>query len=124
MKKTVVTRKQIIEYVEKYIGVVEKMYGKSKHQQTHPYIYLSKEVRDDVKGEYCYIINEITIYYRNITSLEELIRTIIHEYQHYLQSPSWMTRYYKMGYDYSDHPYELAAYKEEENWQTIWKQAS
>ena len=59
-----------------------------------------------------HIINEITIYYKNIASLEELIRTIIHEYQHYLQSPSWMTRYYNMGYDYSDHPYELAAYKE------------
>jgi hypothetical protein len=70
------------------------------------------------------MINEITIYYNNIGSLEELIRTVIHEYQHYLQSPSWMTRYYKMGYDYSNHPYEIAAYKEEENWETIWKQAS
>jgi len=124
MKKQTVTRKQIIEYVEKYIGEVENHYGPSKHQQTSPYIFLSKDVIDDVKGEYCYMFNEITIYYKNITSLEELIRTIIHEYQHYLQSPSWMTRYYRMGYDYSNHPYEIAAYNEEENWETIWKQAS
>ena len=124
MKKTKVTRKQIVEYVEKYIVEVENYYGLSKHQQSTPYIYLSKDIVDDIKGEYCRMINEITIYYRNIDSLEELIRTIIHEYQHYLQSPSWMTRYYKMGYDYSNHPYEVAAYKEEENWQTIWKQAS
>ena len=124
MKKTKVTRKQIVEYVEKYIVEVENYYGLSKHQQSTPYIYLSKDIVDDIKGEYCRMINEITIYYRNIDSLEELIRTIIHEYQHYLQSPSWMTRYYKMGHDYSDHPYEIAAYKEEENWQTIWKRAS
>jgi hypothetical protein len=124
MKKQIVTRKQIIEYVEKYLAQVENVYGKSKHQQTTPYVYLSKDVIDNIKGEYCYILNEITIYYRNINSLEELIRTIIHEYQHYLQSPSWMTRYYRMGYDYTNHPYEVAAYNEEENWNTIWKQAS
>ena len=124
MKKQTVTRKQIIEYVEKCIGEVENRYGPSKHQQTFPYIFLSKDIIDDIKGEYCYMFNEITIYYRNIESLEELIRTVIHEYQHYLQSPSWMTRYYRMGYDYSNHPYEVAAYNEEENWEVIWKQAS
>lgn len=124
MKKQTVTRKQIIEYVEKCIGEVETHYGPSKHQQTFPYIFLSKDIIDDIKGEYCYMFNEITIYYRNIESLEELIRTVIHEYQHYLQSPSWMTRYYRMGYDYSNHPYEVAAYNEEENWEVIWKQAS
>jgi Zn-dependent peptidase ImmA (M78 family) len=124
MKKTKVTKKQIVEYVEKYIVEVENHYGLSKHQQTSPHIYLSKDIIDDIKGEYCYLFNEITIYYNNIGSLEELIRTVIHEYQHYLQSPSWMTRYYRMGYDYSNHPYEVAAYNEEENWETIWKQAS
>ena len=124
MKKQTVTRKQIIQYVEKCIGEVENHYGRSKHQQTFPYISLSRDIVDDIKGEYCYMFNEITIYYRNIVSLEELIRTVIHEYQHYLQSPSWMTRYYRMGYDYSNHPYEVAAYNEEENWEVIWKQAS
>jgi hypothetical protein len=124
MKHRKVTKKHIKEYLEKYIVEVEKYYGDSKHHQNTPYISLSNETADDIKGEYCYILNEIVIYYRNIKSLEELIRTLIHEYKHYLQSPSWMTRYYRMGYDYSNHPYEIAAYNEEENWQTIWKQAS
>lgn len=123
MKKPVVTRKQVIAYVEKYIEVVEKYYGESKHQKTTPYITLSSVIEDDIKGEYCYIFNEIIIYWKNICSLEELIRTLIHEYQHYLQSPSWMTRYYRMGYNYSNHPYEIAADKEEENWKIIWEQA-
>jgi hypothetical protein len=27
-----------------------------------------------------------------------------------------MKRYYNMGYNYNDHPYEVAAFDEEENW--------
>ena len=33
--------------------------------------------------------------------------------KHYLQSPSWMKRYYDMGYEYNNHPYELEALEEE-----------
>lgn len=124
MSKQKVTRKQIMEYTEKYIEHIEKVYGLSNHQVCTPYLFMSGEKRDDIKGEFCHLFNEITIYWKNITSLEELIRTLIHEYKHYLQSPSWMTRYYKMGYTYDNHPYEEAARKEEENWYNIWEQAS
>ena len=50
---------------------------------------------------------------------KHLAETIIHEYQHYLQSPSWYTRYYSMGYRYDNHPYEIAAFKEESNYQMV-----
>ena len=30
-----------------------------------------------------------------------------------------MTRYYNMGYNYSDHPYEIAAFNEEKNWELV-----
>jgi|TARA_R110000772_G_scaffold29325_2_gene73333 hypothetical protein len=60
--------------------------------------------------------NKLFIYSDYNNSIEDVIRSIIHEYVHYLQSPSWMRRYYKMGYDYTNHPYELKASKEEENW--------
>ena len=124
MIKKVVTQKDVAKYAEKYYKVVEELYGESKHHSTTPYVYISNDKIGDVKGEYCYIINEITVYWKNITSLEELIRTLVHEYQHYLQSPSWMTRYYNMGHDYESHPYEVAAYNEEENWEKIWKIAA
>ena len=52
---------------------------------------------------------------------KHLAKSIIHEYQHYLQSPSWYTRYYSMGYNYSDHPYEIAAYKEEKNYRKVYE---
>lgn len=119
-----VTREELVEMTTKYYKVVEDFYGHSKHHDCTPYIHLNDEDKEDIKGEYCYILNEIAIYYNNIHSEEELIRTLIHEYQHYLQSPSWMTRYYRQGYTYDNHPYEIEALEEEENWYKIWKQAS
>jgi hypothetical protein len=119
-----VTRKKVVELVEKFIPVIESRYGISKHHSTTPYISLESKVEGELKGEYCYILNEIVVYWKNITGIEELIRTLIHEYQHYLQSPSWMTRYYRMGYEYEAHPYEVRAFDEEENWNEIWELAS
>mgnify|MGYP000697532301 CR=1 FL=1 len=124
MQEIKVTENELVEWVESYYEEVEKIYGHSKHHSNTPYIHLSDDTSEEIKGEYCYILNEIVLYYKNIGSIEELIRTLIHEYQHYLQSPSWMTRYYKMGYDYNNHPYEIEANKEEENWIKIWQQVS
>lgn len=114
----------MLKEIEKYFDKVTEIYGQSKHQLTFPYLSIEDSPYDDADdlnliAEFRADSNEIIIYYKNIKSEEELIRTLIHEYQHYLQSPSWMTRYYDMGYSYSDHPYEIAAYKEESNWKNI-----
>ena len=124
MSERKITQEELVEMTTKYYEVVEDLYGYSKHHESTPYIYLSDEDSETLKGEYCYILNEIIIYYKNISSEEDLIRTLIHEYQHYLQSPSWMTRYYRQGYTYDNHPYEVEALQEEENWYKIWKQVS
>lgn len=97
-------------------------YGLSKHQPTFPYLEIedspySDADDPDLLGEYKSWDNEMVVYWKNITSREMLVRTLIHEYQHYLQSPTWMTRYWSMGFDYRTHPYEIQAYKEEENWE-------
>ena len=116
------TRKEIQKITEKIYNQVIDYYGESNHQDDVPYVaiedtpYSDSKVPKDLYGEYCSMMNEITLYWKNIPSLEVLIRTLVHEYQHYLQSPSWMTRYYKMGYGYNDHPYEVQAFNEEENW--------
>lgn len=125
MKKQTVTVRQVKQYTEKYLNVIEQIYGESKHHEHTPYIYICRDkTLEDAKGEYCFLLNEITLYLNNIHSHEELIRVLIHEYQHYLQSPSWFTRYYNMGYRYDNHPYEIKAYNEEENWKKIWDKAS
>lgn len=112
----------IEKYTDKIFKILETVYGYSKHQECTPYIVFLETKEGDSKGEYCHIHNEIILYKNNIKDIEELTRTLIHEYQHYLQSPTWMTRYYRKGHSYCDHPYEIQAYKEEENWKTIWEQ--
>ena len=117
-------KKEVLELSTQYLDKVVEYYGESKFHDTTPYLSIEdrrySDAKDpDIKGEYCRVLNEIVIYWKNILSEEELFRTLVHEYVHYLQSPTWMTRYYKMGYEYQTHPYEIQAYKEEQNWKII-----
>lgn len=116
--------------VEETLPKIEKHYGLSKFQDCFPYVdydtsiyaHLSGEEDDGTMGEenpdaeYCSTNNEIIIYYPKMEDKQHVIETLVHEYQHYLQSPMWFKRYYNMGYNYNDHPYEVAATKEEKNY--------
>ena len=116
-----VTKRLSKQYLDRCIDV----YGYSKHHDTTPYLEFQPYVHsvytedDNPIAEYIFDYNTIVIYYKNINSAEDLAQTIVHEYQHYLQSPSWMTRYYNMGHNYSDHPYEIAAFEEEKNYKKV-----
>jgi len=119
------SKEEIINLGEKFIQECIEIYGLSKFQRCSPYLEVEKNIYcrysgdEDAEGEqspdaeYDRIANSIVVYFPKIKSLKHLAETIIHEFQHYLQSPSWMARYYKMGYTYDNHPYELAALKEE-----------
>ncbi len=72
---------------------------------------------DDVRAEYDRENNTISIFYSYVECKEDLIRSLIHECVHTKQSPSGMRRYYKAGYTYDNHPYEVQARCEEENWE-------
>jgi hypothetical protein len=116
--------KQIFEIVDKIGTRIIDYYGVSKYRKELPELIVTDQFAEDecsnkdkgIIAEYIREENAILIYRKVVSSEEELIRTIVHEFQHYLQSPIWMTRYYNMGYDYQTHPYEIQAYKEEENW--------
>lgn len=116
------TKKDFKELTAEIYSRIVDHYGESRHHETLPYVaiedspYSDAKVAKDLYGEYCGMMNEIVLYWKNINSIELLARTLVHEYQHYLQSRSWMKRYYNMGYNYNDHPYEVAAFNEEENW--------
>ena len=115
------------------IQKIELKYGYSKFAETTPYVEYEKSIYARLAGEdddgalgeecpdaeYDRIDNSIVIYYPQMTSRKQIIETLIHEYQHYLQSPSWFTRYYNMGFEYNNHPYEIAATKEELNWNKL-----
>jgi len=115
------TKKQVTELSKTIFNKVSDYYGYSKYHKSLPYLMIEDSPYSDADdpdcfGEYDKDENELIIYWKNTDSAETLSKTIIHEYQHYLQSKSWFTRYYNMGYGYNTHPYEISATNEETNW--------
>ena len=118
------TKSNIVKLSETLLSRVMEVYGRSKYYSEPPYLSVDDSPYSDasdpnIKGEFVFNDNEIVVYWKNIEHPEELARTIIHEYQHYLQSPRWFARYYSMGHTYDSHPYEVHAYSAEENWKLI-----
>lgn len=114
-------RSEVINSIHNYFSKIILHYGESKYQTETPWLVIEDSPYSDaddldLMGEYCSMHNELVVYWKNIKSHEDLVKTLIHEYQHYLQSPSWMTRYYKMGYGYGNHPYEVIAYEREKDY--------
>ena len=64
-------------------------------------------------GEFIGDNNEIIIYLNAMNNIDDFINTIIHEYTHYMQSPSWYTRYLNNltlnEVIKNKHPYEIQA---------------
>lgn len=67
-------------------------YKHSKFQDEYPEIILKRKEKDGIlKGEFLDEINTIEIYPKHHSNLEDIIKTIIHEYQHYKQDPYYYT---------------------------------
>ncbi|MDA9112040.1 hypothetical protein N9J42_01005 [bacterium] len=123
------TKREVKEIINEVYPKIEKYYGYSKfiphctpYVELHHNIYARYSGEEEAQGdednchaEFDRTDNSIVVYYPNMENREHVIQTLVHEYQHYLQSPSWFKRYYDMGYNYNDHPYEVAAYAEESN---------
>jgi len=124
------TLQEVKKVIQEVYPKIEAHYGYSKftpectpYVETHFNIYARYSGEEDAQGEedkchaeYDRIDNSIVIYYPQMKDRKHIIQTLVHEYQHYLQSPSWMKRYYDMGYRYDNDPYEVAAYAEEKNY--------
>ena len=76
----------------------------------------SGEHSKTTKAQYDEDTNVIYIYYPNIKSKEDVIRSIIHEYTHYRQDHKLFKQYRQM-YSYDENPIEIEAHKNEEDWQ-------
>lgn len=119
-------KEQILKIANEAYPKIREYYGAGKRDfppiEIHRNIFarLSGEPEmegdDPAEAEYDRKLNKMFLYSDYINDAEDIIRGIIHEYVHFLQSESWMKRYYKMGHDYFSHPYEISAKKEEENW--------
>ena len=116
-------KEDVIKLSKILFDKITKKYGLSKHHPSYPYLEIDDSPYSDAEdpnliAEYRHWDNEMIIYWKNIESEEVLIRTLLHEYKHYLQSPTWYTRYWKT-HDYRTHPYEIEAYAEEEKWKNF-----
>lgn len=94
---------------------------KSPEVKLHHNIYARVSGIDEMEGEcspaaeYDRFTNTIWIYFPEATNKQWVIGSMLHEYRHYLQDDGEFKRLYKThGYD--NHPFEIEATKEEENW--------
>jgi len=88
--------------------------GWSKFHNELPFIDIDDSSNDwNMMGEYDSFDNNIIIYKKYIHSIDDLINTVIHEYSHFLQSPTWYTRYANnmtiIEVAAGEHPYEIQA---------------
>ena len=74
------------------------------------------EVSEEAKAEWVDEENAIYVYYPNMTNEEDVIRSILHEFEHTHQDPEEYEAYKAQGYDGQSNPLEVAARDAEENW--------
>tara|TARA_R110000824_G_scaffold78658_1_gene198419 strand:- start:574 stop:957 length:384 start_codon:yes stop_codon:yes gene_type:complete len=121
------TEEIVKNIVDKVYPKIKADYGLSRYNdfpniEIHRNIYervsniKGMKGEENAQAEHCRFSNTIYIYYSEIKNIKHTIQCLLHEYRHYLQSATWFKRYYAMGYDYTNHPYELAAIDEEKNW--------
>jgi hypothetical protein len=103
--------------VEKWCRLNMGINSRKKYQPLITY-YKSLDEDSDM-GEYRYWDNEIIVYYNNCGNVENLIRTILHEWQHQLQP---MSKYEKVldEVGYEEHPFEKEAEAAEEEYKRVW----
>jgi hypothetical protein len=112
--KPMYTKKEFEDIGEKVIDWCIDEFGLSKHYEHYPYIEIDIDEEDySLMGEFIGDNNEIIIYLNAINNIDDFINTIIHEYIHYTQSPSWYTRYLNNltlnEVIKNKHPYEIQA---------------
>ena len=74
------------------------------------------EVSEEAKAEWVDEENAIYVYYPNMTNEEDVIRSILHEFEHAHQDPEEYEAYKAQGYDGQSNPLEVAARDAEEKW--------
>jgi len=72
------------------------------------------EESDSTKAQWVDKDNTIYIYYPNMMNEEDVIRSVLHEFEHTHQDAKKNEKYREQGYD--NNPYEIAARNAEKNW--------
>ena len=108
--------------IDSVYPLISKDYNSNAKVEIHSNIY---ERLSGVKGmngsacaqaEYDWSKNTIYLYTSRLFDEEDVIRALIHECVHSLQTKEVFDEYYEVGCNYKTHPYEIEARKAEEKW--------
>ena len=91
--------------VEYYYNIYERLSGEKG---------MTGEVQ--AHAEYDWSTDKIYIYTSKMNSVEDIIRSLIHECVHSRQLKCTFDSFYENGHTYDTHPYEIEARNAEEEW--------
>jgi hypothetical protein len=74
------------------------------------------EVSGEAKAEWVDEENAIYVYFPNMTSEEDIIRSLLHEFEHAHQDPEEYEKFREAGFDGRNNPLEVKAFAAEEKW--------
>ena len=100
------TGKQGVPKIEVWADIYARLSGDDK---------MRGEESKTTKAEWVAEDNTIYIYYPNMVNEEDVIRSVLHEYEHSLQDPKQNEKYREKGY--VKNPNEIAARKAELDWE-------
>ena len=85
-------------------------YGISEYQGWEPHLIIDNTKDYPSNGEFYSDDNDIYIYPKSGgMDIQRTIFVMIHEFKHYHQSPTWLTRYITMYNNNPECPYEIEA---------------
>jgi len=74
------------------------------------------EVSGEAKAEFVDENNAIYVYFPNMVSEEDVIRSLLHEFEHAHQDPKEYEDFREQGFDGQTNPLEVKAFAAEEKW--------
>ena len=116
-------QEEIVRITNKVYPLISEKYNCDAKIEYHKNIY---ERLSGVKGmtgevcaqaEYDWVMCKIYLYTSRLHSIEDIIRSLIHECVHSRQLKCTFDSFYENGHTYDTHPYEIEARNAEEEWE-------
>ena len=116
-------KNEIIKIVNKIYPLISKDYNCDAKIEYHYNIYERLSGEKGMTGEvqahaeYDWGTKKIYLYTSKMNSVEDIIRSLIHECVHSRQLKCTFDSFYENGHTYDTHPYEIEARNAEEEWE-------
>ena len=114
---------EIVKIVNKVYPLISKDNNCDAKIEYHYNIYERLSGEKGMTGEVCahaeydWSTNKIYLYTSRMNSVEDIVRSLIHECVHSRQLKCTLDSFYENGHTYDTHPYEIQAKSAEEEWE-------